>query len=80
MRDDLLDNNRVIRGSPFWEKAILSKTNDPIKVRFKSIGNNLCDDLILGITKIYGSEIPKIKGISTFGNKAQVLLTTLSMS
>lgn len=60
VRDHLLDNNNIVRGSSIRERIRLAGADDRVKVGFESICNDLIDDLILRIAKTYGSEVSEV--------------------
>lgn len=66
MSNKLPNNDDIISNSPFGKEASLVGANDMIDMDCNYSGNNLSDDLILGITKSYGSKVPKIRSICAF--------------
>lgn len=61
----MLDNDSII-SKFFRNKASLVGTNDIIEMVFNSAGNNLFDDLVLGVVETYESKAPKITSIFAF--------------
>lgn len=72
MGDELLNNDDIVRGSPIRKESSLDFTNEKGKMGFYSIGYDLCNDLIVGITKANGPEILEGCSIPTFRDEIKI--------
>lgn len=68
----LLNNNDIIRGSPFSKKTSLGTPYDGLKEVLESISNNLGNDFILSIAETNSSEVLKGGRILALRDEAKV--------
>lgn len=63
-----LNNNGIVRGSPFRDEAGLSKAYESGEKRFYAVDNDFCDQLISDIAQAYGYGVPNHGSILAFRN------------
>lgn len=66
MRDDFLNYDGMIRGSPIGKEAGLAVSYDRREERLSFIGNDFGDDLVNAITETNWLEVSETLGISCF--------------
>lgn len=72
MRDDLLDNDSIIRGPFPEEKTSLSGNDKGREKRPESSSNDLGGNLVLSVTKANRSKVFETRNIIAFRNQALV--------
>lgn len=72
MGNVFLNNYSIVRSPSLGEKTSLRITDEVPLVHLYSIGNNLGNDLILGVAEANGSKVPKVSGILAFRDQEKV--------